>query len=638
MKTRLAVLTTLVLMSFNVFSQITINTNTLWTSKTSNIVSILNSAQYGITIANGGSLTIQGTYTNSFVLAMDQTSNITIEVGGKLTLSYCNIYPNYNSWRGIIVKGNPNTTQNIKNQGYLVVKDSSDIQKAEIGVNVLGGGIIIANKAKFTDCFNSLKFNPYSYINKSKVLNCQFLNTSLGLNQHQVELYSVNDIHFYDNLFSQGVNSLSNNPCYPRSNPAYPSVTFYDGYRGSGIYSYNSSFQALKGYFGPSEIIKEPCVRNGPGNTFERFEMAIEVVTNNLVNNNLVIADNTFINNYYSIFFNGNKKFSNTIIFKNTFLLKVPILKFQSAIYLNKSLGHKIFENDITINGSNCTSCSNAQVYGIRIFNDATTVDDSTNLYKNSIKYINFQTKIQTYGIYINYPNIQKLESNEFYSLDYAVYIDNRINAAFTQGNNLVEAGNKFIGTKVYSIFNNTGQSFIYYINSSNPYLPITYGGTSFKFAKALTVNSSLPKSPCIIYGISIFKEGNQFRNYYTDKIGPSLYVAEVPDQGIYLVKDDAPFLKFDIYNEPIQLKSTLNNGNKVSTRVIIFPNPTTGIFTITYSENTKQLQIFDLLGKLQFSTELNGGNKIDIDISSLQKGIYLLYANGIPENKIIKK
>jgi len=72
--------------------------------------------------------------------------------------------------------------------------------------------------------------------------------------------------------------------------------------------------------------------------------------------------------------------------------------------------------------------------------------------------------------------------------------------------------------------------------------------------------------------------------------------------------------------NETVVLGVT--NFNLADT-VKIYPNPSTGIFTISIEEDAL-VEIHDMLGKVTYTSKVKVGNNI-IDISNYQSGIYLL-------------
>ena len=72
-----------------------------------------------------------------------------------------------------------------------------------------------------------------------------------------------------------------------------------------------------------------------------------------------------------------------------------------------------------------------------------------------------------------------------------------------------------------------------------------------------------------------------------------------------------------------------------------IFPNPSSGIFTITKSNNLNQpieIKLLNTLGEMIFQQTISKNqNYIDLDISSFSKGIYFLYLS-IDNEQVVKK
>jgi hypothetical protein len=73
----------------------------------------------------------------------------------------------------------------------------------------------------------------------------------------------------------------------------------------------------------------------------------------------------------------------------------------------------------------------------------------------------------------------------------------------------------------------------------------------------------------------------------------------------------------------------------------LLYPNPTNGQLTIDYGQSEiENIEIFDMLGKMQKVTYSKKSGKVTIDASHLQAGVYLLkikIGNGIIIQKGIK-
>jgi len=68
---------------------------------------------------------------------------------------------------------------------------------------------------------------------------------------------------------------------------------------------------------------------------------------------------------------------------------------------------------------------------------------------------------------------------------------------------------------------------------------------------------------------------------------------------------------------------------------LLIYPNPATVGFTINAGEQLTDISISDTSGRLIISQQITG--KSYINITSLQKGVYVVKANGLV-GKLVKK
>ncbi len=69
----------------------------------------------------------------------------------------------------------------------------------------------------------------------------------------------------------------------------------------------------------------------------------------------------------------------------------------------------------------------------------------------------------------------------------------------------------------------------------------------------------------------------------------------------------------------------------------MVFSNPlNNGLLHVSTSENIDQLQIFDLTGKMVHQ-ELNLGTNVTMDLSMLNKGLYLIQVLSSQGNEIKK-
>jgi hypothetical protein len=80
----------------------------------------------------------------------------------------------------------------------------------------------------------------------------------------------------------------------------------------------------------------------------------------------------------------------------------------------------------------------------------------------------------------------------------------------------------------------------------------------------------------------------------------------------------------FNFDNFVLTVTGTAGISKTSGELISIFPNPSTGIFTLEGIHNDTEYQLFDLSGK-QIAAGLLGNNRSTLDLSGLSKGMYLL-------------
>ena len=80
------------------------------------------------------------------------------------------------------------------------------------------------------------------------------------------------------------------------------------------------------------------------------------------------------------------------------------------------------------------------------------------------------------------------------------------------------------------------------------------------------------------------------------------------------------------------------NNSPELFSEISVFPNPTSGYVNISFEATVKNygsINVIDMLGNVVYSEKIsiiNDINRIEIDLSYLSKGIYVLniFSDGI--------
>ena len=120
--------------------------------------------------------------------------------------------------------------------------------------------------------------------------------------------------------------------------------------------------------------------------------------------------------------------------------------------------------------------------------------------------------------------------------------------------------------------------------------------------------------------------------------LGSSLIELEASD-GRATAKTD-----FNVTVEPLDSEEILNVSTPNKTELVVYPNPTSGHITIHVDfEEFPKVVVYDLNGKSFYpSVERGRVKEIIIDVTSLQKGIYLLKmelkSNDLRSQLFIKK
>ena len=103
----------------------------------------------------------------------------------------------------------------------------------------------------------------------------------------------------------------------------------------------------------------------------------------------------------------------------------------------------------------------------------------------------------------------------------------------------------------------------------------------------------------------------------------------------------------FDIFRGTIEEDPCITGINKINgnkNNLIIYPNPNSGIFTISNSQHSihnSQLIIQDVLGRTVYNQPIINPYQTTIDISNISNGIYfyrLVKDNEIINGKLIKE
>ena len=119
----------------------------------------------------------------------------------------------------------------------------------------------------------------------------------------------------------------------------------------------------------------------------------------------------------------------------------------------------------------------------------------------------------------------------------------------------------------------------------------------------------------------------------YTGDGGPATNAAlSATMYGIYADEQGGVYIA-DMGNNVIRL---ISPAEIISDRVVIYPNPATSQLTVSSSENIYSIAIINILGQKVYSNQYNSP-KLQVDVSVLPPGVYVVNINGSTIRKFVK-
>jgi hypothetical protein len=77
---------------------------------------------------------------------------------------------------------------------------------------------------------------------------------------------------------------------------------------------------------------------------------------------------------------------------------------------------------------------------------------------------------------------------------------------------------------------------------------------------------------------------------------------------------------------------------SETNASIVLYPNPTTGRVLVEHPIEITQIEVYDIMGKQVISTPTKNTTQTPLDLTHLPNGIYVLYVEGLPTQKIIKQ
>ncbi|MBT4737803.1 MAG: T9SS type A sorting domain-containing protein, partial [Flavobacteriales bacterium] len=113
--------------------------------------------------------------------------------------------------------------------------------------------------------------------------------------------------------------------------------------------------------------------------------------------------------------------------------------------------------------------------------------------------------------------------------------------------------------------------------------------------------------------------DGNQWEDFHVSDglVGPNV-------RGLAIDSEDNVWVATSTGVSKISSISTSTSPASIS-NVEVFPNPSSGVITVSFDENFKYIEVYNILGSLIHSEKTNSLNEVELNLSHLRSGIYHL-------------
>ncbi|NMH27148.1 DUF7619 domain-containing protein [Flavobacterium silvaticum] len=124
----------------------------------------------------------------------------------------------------------------------------------------------------------------------------------------------------------------------------------------------------------------------------------------------------------------------------------------------------------------------------------------------------------------------------------------------------------------------------------------------------------------------------------YKVKLNPGFTVGDIIPNVAEIYFDTNPEIVTNTFET--EFVEQLSTADLNSENVLLYPNPASQYVSVKTSNNTiiRKLNIIDMVGKSVMSSDGNGSSQLNLDISKLSKGVYLMEISADMNLKTIKK
>jgi hypothetical protein len=270
---------------------------------------------------------------------------------------------------------------------------------------------------------------------------------------------------------------------------------------------------------------------------------------------------------------------------------------------------------------------------------ESTTIEER-GVFKSSFRYMRNNIG-SIWALKDSASNILKIEFEYNYNY-YNNNSHNRLTIVLTNNNN-GQTYNHSHGLSLYPV--NNGALIEIYNGEGNNYLPNLLAAQNQWHKMIIYVdidkNESYVEYPFKNYAIKTDHKNKQLGKYPYDPLDLNRFDIVFNCQDNFY---GTSFLKIDnIKISAVNTLPTLNIIDLDSSKFNLYPNPAPTIVNIINSENLsiKQIETYDLAGKLIKTQNFNNETDIQLNVESLSSGIYMLHLQtkeGTAVKKLIKK
>ena len=166
------------------------------------------------------------------------------------------------------------------------------------------------------------------------------------------------------------------------------------------------------------------------------------------------------------------------------------------------------------------------------------------------------------------------------------------------------------------------------------------YGGNNDDYGESISISKGSLFTYIYAAGYTSSSNAIASSNGYQPSLGGNTdgFIAkfyEATSSTVSLIPKENNDAINELSNEGDQATSLISNLNSQTWKIKIYPNPSSGIFTIETNSNSL-ISVYDMIGN-KISEIISSDNKTQLDLSENKKGMYLIKIQNRDEQNIQK-